>query len=414
MRWIYELGILLYGLSIRIAALFSTKARRWVAGRKGWYPRLGAAIAPSDHPIWFHCASLGEFEQGRPLLERIKREKPERKILLTFFSPSGYEQQKDYPLADYIFYLPLDTHRNMKRFVRRVRPAMLLLIKYEFWPNLLRVLRREGIPVYCVSATFRADQLFFKPQGRYFLKTLQQLSHFFVQDALSLRLLETVHIKNALLTGDTRYDRVLQIKAQRRRLDFLERFKGDQLLFIAGSTWRVDEALLTALIERSPAGVKYLIAPHDIEEKRIQQLLGALPARSALRYTQLDAHSDLRGARVLILDTIGLLTSSYAYGDIAYVGGGFGKRGIHNVLEPAVFGNAVCFGPIHDKFVEAQQLLQAGAACRIDDSDGLVVLAESLIFDAGKRAAYGAAALRFVERQSGSTAKVYNFLKDKL
>ena len=414
MRLIYHLGIWVYGWGIRIVALFNPKAKRWITGRRGLYRKLERTIDPSDKPVWFHCASLGEFEQGRPLIERIKAERPTQKILLSFFSPSGYAVQEKYPLADCVCYLPLDTRKNMRRFVRHAHPTLLILVKYEFWPNLLSVLSESQIPAYCISARFEKDQIFFKPFGGYMRKALQRIAHFFVQDAHSVQCLQKLGIEGASLTGDTRYDRVLAIRAQRHSLDFIEAFKQDQPLFIAGSSWHTDERALLSLIDQNVAGVKYLIAPHDIGEPQIESLLRGLHAQPVIRYTQIHRGVDGSSARVLILDTMGLLSQSYAYGDITYIGGGFGKKGIHNILEPAVFGNAVLFGPRYAKSVEARQMLRAGAAISVSDTNGFLVQARSLISDSEKRNAYGTRAARFVESRGGATDRIYHFLKDVL
>ncbi|MEH0008340.1 MAG: glycosyltransferase N-terminal domain-containing protein [Flavobacteriales bacterium] len=414
MRLIYHLGIRVYGLGIRIAALSNPKAKSWITGRKGLYQKLEKTTGAADKPIWFHCASLGEFEQGRPLIERIKGERPERKILLSFFSPSGYEAQKEYPLADCVCYLPLDTRKNMRRFVKCTHPALLILVKYEFWANLLRVLHERKIPVYCISARFRKDQVWFKPLGSYIRRALKLITHFFVQDEQSVQCLQKWGIKNVLLTGDTRYDRVIAIKAQGNRLGFLEEFKQDEHLFIAGSSWRTDERALLSLIDRNPVGVKYLIAPHHIDESHIEFLVKRLHSKRAIRYTQVRPGADLSNARVLILDTVGLLSQSYAYGDIAYVGGGFGKKGIHNILEPAAFGNAVFFGPNYAKFTEARQMLRADAGLSVSDAERFLAQAQSLISNAEKRNAYGTRAARFVKSHAGATDKIYRFLKDVL
>ncbi|MBX2926669.1 MAG: 3-deoxy-D-manno-octulosonic acid transferase [Saprospiraceae bacterium] len=369
----YDVAIALYVAAIRMAALFQPKARSWVNGRKSWVANLEKGIA--DFPsgarrIWIHCASLGEFEQGRPLIEALRKAHPDSRILLSFFSPSGYELRKDYPAADYIFYLPADTRANARRLVETVKPDLVIFVKYEFWLNTLSTLFERKVPVLLVSALFRPGQVFFRPYGKTWLEALRRFRHIFVQDAASKALLESYGLNNSTVAGDTRVDRVLQLVTTAVEIPEIKQFAGEAALLIAGSTWPPDEAILVDLLKNGfPKGWKLVIAPHEPGEASLRHLEKLLPCAS-LRFSQLHNGKTPDDATVLLIDNVGMLAALYKYGIVAYIGGGFGA-GIHNTLEPMAFGLPVMFGPRHQKFREAVEMVAAGAAISVKNADAL-------------------------------------------
>jgi 3-deoxy-D-manno-octulosonic-acid transferase len=379
MDLIYQLGIRFYLLAVQVASLFNEKARLMAKGRKATFSYLEKNIDHSRPLVWVHCASLGEFEQGRPLIEQIKKQHPVYRVLLTFFSPSGYEIRKDYGFADYICYLPADTAHNAKNFIELTKPEKVFFIKYEYWYNYIRLLAEKKIPLYLVSAIFRDEQLFFKSgfQGRWYRKILQKVSHFFVQNEQSADLLFRIGTTNFTVTGDTRFDRVAGIAANSKELPLISRFKNGQKLIVAGSSWPPDEALLVDFM-RHDKHSKIIFAPHEVKETNIKRLMGQLPA-GTIRYSQA-GNISVEKARVLVIDTIGLLSSVYRYADIAYVGGGFGV-GIHNTLEAAIFNIPVLFGPKYLKFQEAVELVKVGAAFPINNSEELTNILMKLLSD---------------------------------
>ncbi len=359
----YNFIINLYGLGIRTAALFNDKVARMWQGEQEAFGILQQRVEPGARYVWFHAASLGEFEQGRPLIERIRRDYPHYKILLTFFSPSGYEVRKNYEGADIVCYLPLDTKRNARRFIDMVKPEMAFFIKYEFWYNYLHLLQQRGIPVYSVSSIFREGQVFFKWYGRRYADVLRCVRRFFVQNEESRQLLATLGITEADVTGDTRFDRVLEIKEAAKQLPLVERFTASaKHVFVAGSSWQPDEEIFIPYLN-SHADWKMIIAPHVIGEEHLAQISALLKGRRVVRYTQATPETAAE-ADVLIIDCFGLLSSIYRYGQVAYVGGGFGV-GIHNTLEAAVWGVPVFFGPNNQKFREAQDLKACGGGLEI-------------------------------------------------
>ena len=362
--WIYNFGLFLYACIVRLAALRHRKAKLWVEGRRDLFRRLAEAVGPGERIVWVHVASLGEFEQGRPIIERLRREHPEYKILVTFFSPSGYEICKNYPGADYIFYLPIDTPKNARRFLDIVRPEIAVFVKYEFWLNLLGGLRRRGVRTYIVSAIFRPDSIFFRPDGGLWRQALESFDVMFVQNEESKRLLGGLGFDNVVVAGDTRFDRVAEIAAAARKVPLVERFRGEGRLFVAGSTWGPDEELLVRLMNDWP-DVRFVVAPHEMDEGRIRRLMNATQG-GAVRYTRCTEETDFTHCRLLVLDTVGLLSSVYGYASWSYIGGGFGV-GIHNTLEAATFGLPVAFGPNYRKFKEARDLVTLGAACSVTD-----------------------------------------------
>lgn len=366
--WIYNFGLMLYGWAVRLVAPRYRKAKLWHDGRKGLFGRMAEAIDPSARIVWIHVASLGEFEQGRPIIEQIRREYPQYKILLTFFSPSGYEIRKDYKGADYIFYLPLDTPANARRFLDVAHPEAAIFVKYEFWINLLGELRRRAIRTYIVSAIFRRNSIFFRPYGGIWRQALESFDVLFVQNEESKNLLAELGFDNVIIAGDTRFDRVAKIASAARRIDIIDRFKGDERLFIAGSTWAPDEELLIRLMNDNPE-VKFVIAPHEMDEGRIAKLIEETKG-GAIRYTQCSPRTGYGNKQLLVLDTVGILSSVYGYATWSYIGGGFGA-GIHNTLEAATFGLPIAFGPNYGKFKEARDLVTLGAARSVGNYDEL-------------------------------------------
>lgn len=361
---LFSIGIILYTLGICIAALFNEKARLWVKGRMGQFDKLAETFKGDEHPVWIHSASMGEYEQARPLIEKIKQENPDTKVLVTFFSPSGYEIRKNDTLPDYIFYLPSDTKRHAKRFLQIVQPRMAIFVKYEFWYNYMNQLRESNIPFYYVSAIFRPNQYFFKPIGKWFAKQLRKASGFFVQNKESEDLLRSIGIPQVEICGDTRFDRVYAIATQPYTLDFVERFKQGQKLIVAGSTWGPDENLLAQLLPRLQ-GYKLIVAPHEITRKaEVQKTFSNF--KTVLFTEATDEMLDT--ADVLIVDTIGMLSKIYKYSDISYIGGAF-KTGLHNILEAAVFGVPLFFGPRYSRFNEAVMLVERKGAFSIRSSE---------------------------------------------
>lgn len=366
--WLYNFCMAFYAWVIGLAAPRNPKARLWIDGRKDLFRRMTETIDPSARIVWIHVASLGEFEQGRPIIERIRKTHPEYKILLTFFSPSGYEVRKNYPGADYIFYLPADTPGNARRFLDAAHPEIAIFVKYEFWLNLLRDLRRRKVRTYIVSAIFRTNSVFFRFYGGMWRQALETFDTMFVQNEDSKRLLAKLGFDNVIVAGDTRFDRVAEIAAAAKDIDIIARFKGDKRLFIAGSTWGPDEDLLIRLVNDNP-DIKFVIAPHEMEENRINRLLSETNGGS-IRYTQSMPNSAFGSKQLLVLDTVGILASVYRYATWSYIGGGFGV-GIHNTLEAATFGLPMAFGPNYEKFKEARDLVTLGAARSVKDYDEL-------------------------------------------
>ena len=395
----YELIISLYTLGVGVASLFNPKARKmWKGGREA-FRVLRDKVDSSSRYVWFHAASLGEFEQGRPIMERLRAEHPEYKILLTFFSPSGYEVRKNYEGADIVCYLPLDTYFGARRFLSLVHPEVAFFIKYEFWWNYLHILKRRGVPVYSVSSIFREGQVFFRWYGRTYSNVLKCFTRFFVQNDESRRLLATLGITDVDVTGDTRFDRVLQVKQQARQLPIVDAFRQGYKVFVAGSSWPPDEDIFINYFNEH-RDWKLIIAPHVIGDDHISQILGKL-RRTAVRYTEATEDS-ARRADCLIIDCFGLLSSIYGYGDVAYVGGGFGV-GIHNVLEAAVWGMPVIFGPNNKRFQEAQDLLAAGGGLEIDSYSQFEAVMNTYVADASAMEADGKKAAGYVAAKAGAT-----------
>lgn len=404
----------MYGVVLRAAALFNPKASLWLRGRRGIFDRLRNAVRDWDNVVWIHCASLGEFEQGRPLIEAIKESHPDRRIILTFFSPSGYEIRKDYPLADAVFYLPLDTPRNARRFVRTVRPEIAVFVKYEFWLNYLRALGRSGCRTFVVSAIFRPDSVFFRWYGGAFRRILPLFERMFVQNQESKQLLSALGIEAVTVSGDTRFDRVARIAENAKRLPVIERFAEGSKTVVAGSTWPHDEDLILQAIAAFPQ-LKFIVAPHEIDQERIGKFIAASP-RKAVRYTGGDAGTADAGAgtpdadaEVLVIDTIGILSAVYRYGWVGYIGGGFGA-GIHNTLEAAAFGLPLAFGPNYAKFREARDLIEIKAARSVSTFPELQEALRVLLDDPELHRKAGAKAAEYVETHRGATAIIMKTL----
>ena len=398
----YNVFIYLYLLGVAIISRFNEKVRKMWRGEREAFSILKEKVDPEAKYVWFHAASLGEFEQGRPLMEQLRREHPEYKILLTFFSPSGYEVRKNYEGADIITYLPIDTITNARRFLRLVHPVMAFFIKYEFWYNYLHILKHRNIPVYSVSSIFRPDQVFFKWYGRQYGRVLNCFTHFFVQNEISKELLAKISITNTTIVGDTRFDRVLQIKEAAKQLPVVEAFKQDYKVFVAGSSWPPDEEIFIKYFNEHKDW-KLIIAPHVIGEDHLQQIEKLLSGRKIVRYKD-SAEADVKDAEVLIINCYGLLSSIYHYGDVAYVGGGFGV-GIHNLLEAAVWDVPVFFGPNNQKFQEAQALKKSGGF-EIHDYEEFARMMDRFAAEPDFLKEQGVKAGHFVKGQAGATQKV--------
>lgn len=398
----YNIVIYIYLIGVVIASLFSKKVRNMWRGERRAIGIIKEKMDPNAQYVWFHAASLGEFEQGRPLMEQLKREHPEYKILLTFFSPSGYEVRKNYEGADIITYLPLDTIMNARRFLRTIRPVMAFFIKYEFWYNYLHILKYRKVPVYSVSSIFRPEQVFFKWYGRSYGRVLHCFTHFFVQNEISRQLLAKIGINEVTVVGDTRFDRVLQIKEAAKQLPVVEAFTDGHRTFVAGSSWQPDEDIFIPWFN-AHKDWKLIIAPHVIGEDHLQQILSKIEGK-AVRYTQASAE-EVRDAQVLIIDCFGLLSSIYHYGEVAYVGGGFGV-GIHNLPEAAVWGVPVIFGPNNQRFQEAQQLKACGGGLEINGAADFQRIMDR--FDANPQQVEddGKKAGDYVKGKAGATDKV--------
>ncbi len=403
MRFLYKTGIYFYFFLILLASPFNIKAGRWLRGRRGIWRKIKNTIHNDEKIAWIHCSSLGEFEQGRPVMEEIKKRYPEFKILLTFFSPSGYELRKNYEGADCITYLPLDTRFNAWRFMNLVKPQLAFFIKYEFWYYFLRTASKKKIPVYLVSAKFRRDQVFFKWYGLWYRKVLNFFSHIFLQDEGSRKYLKLIGVENVTITGDTRFDRVFQISERAADYPYINEFKGDAKVVVAGSTWDKDEQLLVEYINSSPDNIKFILAPHEINEKRLINIIELID-HPVVRYTDNEKFA-YPNAKVLIIDTIGHLSAIYRYGDIAYIGGGFGK-GIHNILEAATYGLPVVFGPNYSKFLEAVELVEKKAAFSISGFAELKSTFDQLLSSDELLQKYSESARTYIKSKLGATRQI--------
>jgi 3-deoxy-D-manno-octulosonic-acid transferase len=412
MTILYLLGIRVFYILVAFASLFNPKAKLWIKGRKKIFKELSKRILPDDKIAWFHCASLGEFEQGRPVIESFRQRYPDFKILLTFYSPSGYEIRKNYEKADFIFYLPLDTPRNAKRFLNIVNPKFVFFIKYEFWYFFLREIWGRKTTLYLVSGIFRENQRFFKKYAVKSRKMLSWFTHFFVQNEESKILLQSISMNNVTVTGDTRFDRVYAITQQSKDLPLIEKFAKNNLVIVAGSTWKPDEDLLIKYVNETEHSFKMIIAPHEIHKENINRIIKSVSKEKVvMKYSEAN-EENVSNADVLIIDSIGLLSSIYKYGQIAYIGGGFGK-GIHNILEAATFGMPIIFGPVYEKFREAVDLIKIGGSSSISNYDELRKKLNSLIENKENIVLMGKISSEFVNDKKGATSKILSFLDAK-
>ncbi|MDC8003353.1 glycosyltransferase N-terminal domain-containing protein [Aureisphaera galaxeae] len=401
MRKLYDLLSRATYAHLQIAQGFSKKLKLFVQGRKSSFPTLTSQIQAGDKTIWFHCASLGEFEQGVPIMESLRKDYPECKILVTFFSPSGYEIKKNTPLADTVVYLPFDTQKNARKFLEIVNPVLALFIKYEIWPNYLLELQLRNIPTLLVSGLFSKKQVFFKSHGGFMRSALKAFDHFFVQDRNSVELLNGLGIENVSISGDTRFDRVSHQIEQDNSLDFMDAFKGNSLCLVCGSTWPEDEGALLPYINDSQDDIKFVLAPHKIEPSKIEDFRKKL-AKPSVLYSEREG-KNLNEASVLIVDTIGLLSKIYSYADIAYVGGAMGSTGLHNILEPATFGVPIIIGNNFDGFPEAKRLQQLAGLFSISNETECSDILNKLVTDKNFRNKTGMICGHFVNSNTGAT-----------
>jgi 3-deoxy-D-manno-octulosonic-acid transferase len=396
---IYNAAIRIYFVIIWIFSFFNQKARLWIGGRNE------QVVIRIEGAIWFHFSSLGEFEQGRPVLEIFRQKYPENKIVITFFSPSGYEVRKNTALADAVYYLPLDTPRSAKEFLDAIQPKMAVFTKYEYWYHFFKELHRRDVPLYIISGIFRPGQVFFKWYGGLHRKMLGFVTWFFVQDDNSKELLKNIGIANVTVSGDTRFDSVWENAQAPKDLPLISAFKNGQKVFVAGSTWPDDEKLIAGLVAAYPDR-KFIIAPHEISEEKINKLLSLLPTNAVVKYSEFsDSQSPLMDRQILIIDNIGMLNSLYQYGEIAYIGGGFGA-GIHNTLEAAAFGLPVIFGPNYARFKEANDLVAVGAGFGINDKQELKAIVEALVNDVAFYSAAHKKILDYVKAHIGATKAI--------
>jgi len=401
--FLYDLAVLLSWFLLHLAALFSLKIRQFVTGRKKVFPYLKTFRNGNKPLIWIHTASLGEFEQGAPVLDKLRQAYPDHQFLVTFFSPSGYEVKKDRLSPDLVTYLPMDTRWNARKFIRLAQPDLALFVKYEVWPAFFRELDKAGIPILLLSAIFRQRQIYFKGYGGFLRKALRRVTHFYVQDTLSADLLGSLGIREATVSGDTRFDRVVEILEAPRELPFMERFRGERTCMVFGSTWPEDHEILLPFINASEKGCCFVIAPHKTDPKTIEALQKGIRQPSALYSERADAA--LGEVPVLIIDTIGLLTQIYRYADLAYVGGGF-ATGLHNTLEPAVFGVPVLIGPQFEGFREAEEMVAAGGVLVVRDAAGFSSRADELMTNPGLRRELGNLNTGYIQKNKGASDQI--------
>ncbi len=380
-------------------------------GRKQSFSILSEKLNSADKTIWFHAASLGEYEQGLPVMEQFKKKFPNHKLVLTFFSPSGYEVRKNNTVADVTVYLPWDTKRNVQQFLKIVQPEKAIFVKYEYWMNYLTELKKQNIPTYLISGIFRENQAFFKWYGGFYRRALHCFTHFFVQNESSGNLIKSLGFTNVTVSGDTRFDRVYAIAERDNHLDFVEEFKGKDLLVVAGSSWEPDEKLLVEYINQNKSTTKFVIAPHNIKSEQIQSLKSQIN-RSVVLFSEKEG-KNLSDFEVLIIDTIGILTKIYSYADIAYVGGGFGNPGVHNVLEPAVFGIPTVIGKNYSHFAEATQLVNLKGVISIKNQQELNQILDKLLSEEDYRKEKGKICADFIVSQKGATQRIMDFLTEK-
>ena len=408
MLFLYNLVVLLAAQLLKIVALFSPKMKLFVDGRKSVFQTLTDKIQTTDRTIWFHAASLGEYEQGLPVIEAIKQEFPNHKIVVTFFSPSGYEVRKNNTVADVTVYLPLDSISNAKQFIKLVHPEMAFFIKYEYWPNYLNELKNQNIKTYLISGILRKNQAFFKWYGGFYRNALKTFDYFFVQNESSKKLLQSIGFNNVKVSGDTRFDRVVSILERDNALDFIEQFKDNITTIVIGSSWPKDESLLVNYINQSSDDVKFIIAPHNIKQEQIANLKNQIQKKTIL-FSEKD-NVDLSNSEVFLIDTIGILTKIYSYADIAYVGGGFGNPGVHNILEPATFGVPVVIGSNYSHFAEATALVNMEGCISIENQTQLNEAFDLLLHNEDERLEKGHVCSTFVQMNKGATQTIMNHI----
>ena len=401
MLFLYNLIILFASQVVKALSFFSPKMKLFVNGRKEVFPVLQNKISATDKTIWFHAASLGEYEQGLPVIEKIKVQYPNHKIVVTFFSPSGFEIRKNNAVADVTVYLPLDTKSNAKRFIQAIHPEMVFFIKYEYWPNYLNELKTQNIKTYLISGIFREGQAFFKWYGSFYRNALESFDYFFVLNDISKQLIQSIGFNNVKVSGDTRFDRVVSILELDNSLDFIEQFKNHQTTIVIGSSWPKDENLLINYINNSSEDVKFIIAPHNIKSDQITNLKSQI-TKSTVLFSEKN-NIDLSSFNVFIIDTIGILTKIYSYADIAYVGGGFGNPGVHNILEPATFGLPIVIGPNYSHFAEATALVNLDGCISISTQNELNDAFNLLINNKDERNERGHICATFVQMNKGAT-----------
>lgn len=410
MRLIYTISIAVYFGLIHIASLFNKKAALWVKGRRNWKSKLNKNLQGA---IWIHASSLGEFEQGRPIIEAIKKQNPDQKILLTFYSPSGYEVRKTYEFVDDVLYLPKDFSSNANVFLDILKPKIVIFVKYEYWFNFMSAIKKRDIPFFYVSAIFRSNQHFFKWYGSWFRKQLAQASAFFVQDKISLELLQSIHIQNVLLVGDTRFDRVFDVCKQAKKFPEISAFSQDFKLLVAGSTWPADEDLLLSFFKTiSNNSLKLIIAPHQIDEAHLKSIEEKFANYQPIRFSEIQVKTVNDSCRLLIIDSIGKLMHLYQYASFAYIGGGFGA-GIHNILEAATFGKPVVFGPKYHKFNEAKELIEMGGAFSILNAEDLLKVYSEKIVNEGTYSQISKVAADYVKSKIGASEMILSYLENK-
>ncbi len=406
MKHLYSFSIFVYSLLIKIASYFSKKAKLRNDGVKLTFEIL--KNFNSKKTIWFHCASLGEFEQGRPLIEKIKSENPEYQIAISFFSPSGYEVRKNYEFADVVFYLPSDTQKNAQKLIKLLNPELVIFVKYEFWYWILKELKKQNIPTYLVSGIFRNKQIFFKAYGGFYRKILLNFKHLFIQNEESKLLLESINIKNTTVAGDTRFDRVLEISKNKKSFPIIESFTKNKLVFIAGSSWKKDEEIIFNFINNyEKENMKFIIAPHEIKKENIERIK-SLTNKKTILFSEAKI-DNVKEATVLIIDNIGMLSSLYSYADIAYIGGGFGA-GIHNTLEAAVYGIPLIFGKIYHKFNEAKELIKRNAAFSINNEIEFNSIVNNLVSEKSFRKQVGEKAADYIQENIGASNKIFDII----
>ena len=403
MQLLYSLSIRTFYFLVFIASFFKKKAKLWFAGRQNLFQKISVSNVLQTKNVWFHVSSLGEFEQGRPVIEKFKQKYPNYKIVLTFFSPSGYEAIKNNQIADYIFYLPLDTKKNAKQFIKLIKPEFVFFVKYDFWYFFLKEVHAQKIPLYIFSTIFRKKQIFFRWYGGLYCKMLSFFTHIFVQNKESVELLRTINIQNVTIAGDTRFDRVIKIAEQSKTFPVIQEFKNNNQIFVAGSSWQPDEEIITKYINNCDLDIKFIIAPHDIKKNNVERICKSI-SKPVVKYSE-TKNKELHNYQVLIIDNIGMLSSIYKYGEIAYIGGGFGA-GIHNTLESAVYGMPVIFGSKYQKFQEAKELIEIGAGFSINNKTDFNNLMNKFINENSYLTTTSRIARDYVYSKKGSSEKI--------